>query len=430
MIAAPFFISDRARLIFTTDGPLNNFYGYYGNSPLDRTGKRLLAHQTAFGDREVQAGDRATVGYWDLNSRSFLPLGETGAFNLQQGAMLQWFPPDYQEKIIYNDAENGRYVSRILNLTDGSLRTIPFSIYDIHPSGKTALASNNERLYFCRPGYRYMNVVDDRWNNPVSDDDGVFLVDLETGETRLLVSTGAIAKRNPVGGIEKMDNYLEICTWNPSGSRFAFFHRWNDARGNHTTRFYTAAADGSDLFMFPDTGFYSHYTWKNDREITVWAQHNPVHAGLQASVKRNRVLTVVFRPPYKLIKGLLGGLKADSYIPSVGYLDLVDGTHDVNVLAPGVLTRNGHNTWTRDQRWMLADTYEDDTSYRHLLLYDSDTGTSHEIGRFFSPHNDTTYRCDLHPRFDHDEKLVIIDSAHEGGRRQMMVIDTSGIMGR
>lgn len=428
MTPAPTLISEKARLRFVTKGPFHNFYGYYGTSPLDRSGTRLLAHQTTFSDREVKTDDRATVGYWEMDTHTFSPLGETGAFNLQQGAMLQWLPPDFQQKVIFNDVEDGRYVSRIINLADGSIRTIPFSVYAVHPSGKTALASNNERLYFCRPGYRYMGVVNDRWDNPVSYDDGIFLVDLENGETRLLVSTGAMAEKNPVGGMEKMDNYLEIFTWNPSGTRFAFFHRWNDARGEHTTRFYTAAADGSDLFMFPDTGFYSHYTWKNDREITVWAQHNPIHPVLQASVRRNRVLTTLFRPAYRLIKRVLEKLRAATYLPHVGYLELVDGTQEVRALAPDVLTMNGHNTWTRDQKWMLADTYEDENSYRHLLLYNSGTGTSHEIGRFLSPYNGTTYRCDLHPRFDHDEKLVIIDSAHEEGQRQMYVFDVMNIL--
>jgi len=416
------------RVTFRTTGPKSNFFGYYGHSPLNRSGTKLLAHQTTFDDREALADDRATVGYWDLSTRSFHPIGETGAFNMQQGAMLQWLPPDFQEKIIYNDVEDGQYVSRILDLADGSTRTIPFSVYAIHPSGKTALASNNERLYFCRPGYRYMSVINDRWDNPVSYDDGIFQVDLETGEACLLVSTGAIAERDPVGGLDKMDNYLEIFTWNPSGTRFAFFHRWNDAKGYHTTRFYTAAADGSDLFMFPDTGFYSHYTWKNDQKLTIWAQHNPVHAELQAAVRKNRVLAALFRPPFRLIKKTMGSLGADSYLPHADYLELVDGTHDIRLLAPDVLTRNGHNTWTRDQRWMLTDTYEDENSFRHLLLYDSDTGISHEIGRFFSPYNATTYRCDLHPRFDHNEQLVIIDSAHDRGQRQIYVFDITDIL--
>lgn len=421
-------IHERALPYFSTGGPHHNFYGYYGNSPLDRPGEKLLAHQTTFSDREALDHDRATVGYWDLKTRAFEPFGQTGAFNLQQGAMLQWLPPDFESRVIYNDVEDGRYVSRILDLAGGLTHTIPFAIYAVHPSGKLALAANNERLYFCRPGYRYMSVVNNKWDIPVHPEDGIFLVDLETGAARLIISTEAMTRRNTARDIVKRDNYLEIFSWNPSGTRFAFFHRWNNKEGKHTTRFYTAAADGSDLYMFPDTGFYSHYTWKNDSEITVWGQHNPIQTSLGASIKKRRLASAVIRPLYRVLKMCLESLGATSYLPLVGYLEITDGSPEVRILAPDVLTRNGHNTWTRDERWMLTDTYEDDNSYRHLLLYDSLNGSCHVIGSFFSPYNRTTYRCDLHPRFDHDERLVIIDSAHEGGQRQMYAFEIADIL--
>jgi Tol biopolymer transport system component len=38
------------------------------------------------------------------------------------------------------------------------------------------------------------------------------------------------------------------------------------------------------------------------------------------------------------------------------------------------------------------------------------------------------WRCDTHPRFSPDGRLVVIDSPHTGGR-QLHLIDVSGIVG-
>ena len=96
----------------------------------------------------------------------------------------------------------------------------------------------------------------------------------------------------------------------------------------------------------------------------------------------------------------------------------------------GVLTENGHNSWTRDRRYMITDTYNDAAGFRHLLLYDGFENTLTKLGSFYSPYNDTGYRCDLHPRFDRKERYVTIDSAHKIGWRQIYVVDLGSIMDR
>ncbi len=429
MTARPFFLDERVQVVFQTEGESRNFFGYYGMSPIDRSGNRLLAHQISFDGRGVLDTDTAAVGYWDLSSGSFTKVGSTRAFNLQQGAMLQWMPPDHEKRIVYNDIEGGRFVARVHDLATGDTRTLPHDIYAPHPSGTFALGSNNERLYFCRPGYNYSGVVNDKWNRPIHEEDGIFRIDMGSVSVDLIVSTRQIADIAPQRSRETLDNYLEIFVWNPSGTRFAFLHRWNDKQGGHTTRLFTAGADGSGIFMFPDSGFYSHMGWRNDEEFTIWGQLNPWGSRISSSVREHAPLRSLLKPPYDLLKSVISrGSLGRRMIPKTGYLKCRDLTGTTGILGEGLLTENGHNTWTRDGRWMLTDTYEDDQGYRSLLLYDSREGRLHRIGRFLSPFNRSVYRCDLHPRFDHSEKLVIIDSSHGGSGRQMSVLDIRVIM--
>ncbi len=105
-----------------------------------------------------RAEDRVQIGYWSLEEGKFYPVAETRAYNWQQGAQLQWLPPDYSTRIVFNDREGDRFVSRIVNIEDGTSRALPFPIYTVHPAGTSAVCVNCERSYFRRPGYNYQGV--------------------------------------------------------------------------------------------------------------------------------------------------------------------------------------------------------------------------------------------------------------------------------
>ena len=74
------------------------FFGYYDLNPYDATGKLHLAHRTPFADRLQKVGDKAEVGFIELDTGKFEVMAETEAWNFQQGAMLQWNPPQSQRR--------------------------------------------------------------------------------------------------------------------------------------------------------------------------------------------------------------------------------------------------------------------------------------------------------------------------------------------
>jgi hypothetical protein len=106
-----------------------------------------------------------------------------------------------------------------------------------------------------------------------------------------------------------------------------------------------------------------------------------------------------------------------------------DRTDAPEVVADGVLTVDGHCSYSPDRRWVLTDTYPDrETHNRTLILYRPEDNVRIDIGQFYSPPEVTgELRCDLHPRWSRDGSQVCIDSVHEGPR-QMYAIDVADIV--
>ena len=71
------------------------------------------------------------------------------------------------------------------------------------------------------------------------------------------------------------------------------------------------------------------------------------------------------------------------------------------------------------------------SAIQHPYLYHVATGKrARWLGHFHSPPEYTgEWRCDTHPRFSPDGRMVIIDSPHGGNGRQMYLIDIGGIVG-
>lgn len=429
-VAGGLALHEDARLVMLTSGTASHFFGYYDPTPFDSAEQRVLCHRVAFDGRMVRAGDRAEVGYCNLGDGAFTAVAETGAFNWQQGAMLRWLPGSQNDSLIFNDRCDDRYAARIVCIADGSQRRLPTTVYAITSDGKIALTPRFERLEFCRPGYCYFGVADRRWDVPVPAEDGIVGLDLATGETRLLVTTLELAERAGALAAGSSAHYVEHIMVSPSGSGFIFFHRWMERGGGIYTRLYSADLDGSGLFMYPDSGRYSHANWSSANTFVVWGR--PVNT--YARVRRSpglvrRVLAPalwVWRRFYdnRALARLAAGISQDSYL-----LFKLDDSRSESV-GRGVLTCDGHPSFhPGNPSWMLTDTYQDANGLRKLLLFHVKTGQCITLATISSnPDWDSTgFRCDLHPRFSPSGRLVSLDVP---GRvhRQNAVVDISALV--
>lgn len=371
-----------------TSGPAHHFVGYYGITPWNETGSRLFCLETDVADRLVEARDRAAVCLIDPATQELTRVAETSAWNLQQGAMLHWLPTAPERELVYNDRINGRLVSVILDVKTHRRRIIDRPIAAVSHDGKCAISLNYDRLRRIRPvtGYAGGDATAPLVNRPA--DDGLFILDLETGKSRLLVSVDAACRAlAPPDAIANQPLWLEHALFSRDDERIFLLARAFDP----TSRLLVSIPlviepDGSNLRALLPWAVQgaSHYDWLDGRRLVLTREHAPA--------KWHHLLldTETDRPPM--------------------------------ILAEGVLTRDGHGSFSPDGRWMITDTYPDENRRQHLFVLDVRTNRAARIASFAAPPKYRgDWRCDLHPRWSRESQQVCIDSTHDGSRQVYLI---------
>ena len=419
------------REVFSTKGPGHHFFGYYDKSPFDASGRRLLSLRVGFNDRLPDADDRAEIGYWETDSGKFVSLSDTRAFNWQQGCMLQWLGPTFDRYIIFNDRQDDKFVSVIVDTITGEKNLIPSAIYAVHPNGHLAVTVDFERHYFPRRAYAYPGIIKEDKNTNLVDGDGIWLVDLKRKTTKSIISVHEMYNQNHLDSMEGGANYLEHLLFNPSGTRFLFLHRWILEDGGIYSRVYTADTYGHKIRCLLDSGKATHYCWHGDTHILVWGSPPSYIASIRKHRWVVKFMSRLLLPLYHRI------VDADSriarHIVGTSYLHIRDSDHaELDRFAQNILSADGHPTWNpKHSDWLVADTYQDENNYQALYLFNARRHKKIDVGRFFIPesHCSSPIRCDLHPRWDRSGRYICIDSLHTG-MRQMHVFDVRECINR
>ena len=362
------------------------FFGYYDVQPFDSTGKYHLAHCVNFMDRLHEKDDEAEIGVIEIATKKYTPITTTKAWNFQQGAMLQWNPAKPDSEIIYNAIVDGQYVAVTENINTGKKKYADRSIANVSKDGKYGLSINMSRLYDFRPGYGYATIPDPFYNENHSKDDGIFLVDMETGKSKLIISMQDVWDFSGkfYEGIDKK-MIINHITFNPSGNRFLFLPRdfHIPTKQIHHTAIITANLDGSDMYLLSDYGWYnSHYNWKDDE-------------------------TVIF---YAKIDGKDRGGVVANY-------ELKDKSQECTKIGEDIFVRDNHMSYSNDKTKLLWDSYPDADGMQSLAITDLNTMQTRSLGKYVSMFKtQCDIRCDLHPRWNVDCSAVSFDSTHEGYR--------------
>lgn len=363
-----------------TRGPKFHWFGYYDKFQFDPSDRYVLAMQVDFEHRMPAPGEAIRIGMIDLaEGDRWIELGTSRAWCWQQGCMLQWRPGSDSE-VLWNDREGERFVTRILDVKTGEKRTVPMAVNHVAPGGTWAVTTDFRRIFDIRPSYGYAGLADPFANDPAPEQSGVWLVNLDSGHTELVISLAELAAIEYRGAKDDDKHRVYHCMWNTDGSRFLFYNRW--AGG---TRVFTAAADGTDLRLLSASGA-SHYTWRDPQHAVIWAG------------------------AYRL------------------YQDDGSGEPKETILeAP-----NGHQTFVPDtnNEWMLTDTYpQKDNREQIVYLFHVPTGKLYLLGRFHSPREyGGFWRVDAHPRISRDGTQVVIDATHGGEGRQQYLIEIGHII--
>jgi len=388
-----------------TTGPQFHWFGYYDKLQFDPTHRYVLGMEVDFEHRSPTENDVIKVGMIDLKENNrWIELGQSRSWGWQQGCMLQWIPGS-DSKVIWNDRQGDRFISIIKDIKTGEKRILSKAVYALSPDGKYAIGTDFARIQNYRKGYGYPGGTDPYKHLNAPEKSGIYRLDLETGQSRLLLSYKAISKIPNAGkDISEKWHYFNHLLVSPDSQRFIFLNRWweapipdevlanpdayNKIRGNYTTRMFTAGMDGKDVYLLDPSGKTSHFIWKDPGHVTAWT-----------------------RPIGK----------------ASGFWEFKDRTTQIRQIGKGVMTRNGHNTYLPGTQndWILNDSYPQGSAREQVpYLYQVSTGKKIELGRFHEPRAyNGEWRCDTHPRFSPDGRLICIDSTHGGNGRQMYLID-------
>lgn len=379
-----------------TRGPRHHWFGYYDKLQFDPSVRYALSMEVDFEHRSPTADDVVKVGMVDLQQNDrWIELGQSRAWNWQQGCMLQWLPGSNSE-ILWNDREGDRFVCHILDTKTGANRTVGHPVYSVSPDGRTAVYADFRRIQDVRPGYGYAGLPDPYADDPAPRDSGVFRVDLQTGEAQLILSVADVAALgeipNAAPGVKHYFNHL---LFSPDGSRFIVLHRWRYPDGSRLTRMITARPDGGDVRIVIPNGYASHFIWRD-----------PTHILAQS-------------------RKWLGNDAWGNFL-----FEDKPGGGQVEEIGRGVLDSGGHLTYLPGNEWILNDTYpKGKERLQTPHLYHVKTGRRIDLGHFHLPKEYTgEWRVDTHPRLSPDGRYVCIDAPHGDEGRQLHLIDVSGIV--
>lgn len=353
------------------------FYGYYDNPAITADNRLHLCNRVSFMDRLPVDGDVNELGWFDLETGEFHVFAHTTAWNFQQGSMLQWLGG--QDNVaVYNNWNGTSYEAVVQNVFTGDKRVLPHPVANVSPDGKWGIVLNFNRIYDFRPGYGYCNRQDPWKEIPAPDDDGLGLMNMETGEMNLLFSYRQIEQifaDKPAHRGKKI--VVNHATFNTTSDRLLFLVRYfPEPGGEWETALGTSDLQGN-IYKLREYTYASHYFWRDSKKLLIYAD---------------------------------GGEGAGLY-------ELADGSREYKLYEKEFFNQDIHCSYSPDRAFIIGDGYADAENYRPLFLYHIATGRGMLLGQFYaSDLGDFDIRSDLHCRWMHDGKRITFDSIHEGFR--------------
>lgn len=353
-----------------------SFFGYYDKSPINKSNTHIIFHSVSFSTKQMPEIEKGiSIVLYDIKQDTYRKIDNSYAYNWQQGTKLMWIN---NNQFIYNnfDKNNKKYISKIYNIESQVFKTINSPIYEA--SSDFGISLNFERLKIGRGDYAYNNLKQNiNWNDNTSD--GLYYIDFERDEKILIVTLEQVIQNNFKDTMEGAKHKFNHVMLSPDKEKIMFMHRWFTANGQRFDSLYVSSIKGDDLKLIADGGMVSHCCWKNNNEVIAY---------LRDKNKGDKFFLIDVD---KGEKGLLGNGQLDKF-------------------------GDGHPSYNNGN--MIFDTYPDKSRMKDLYLFEIESKKLNKLGEFYeSLEYYAETRCDLHPRFSNDGRLVFFDTVHTGVRR-------------
>jgi hypothetical protein len=160
-------------------------FGYYDKLQFDPDRPLCARHGRSISSTaRPRPDDVIRIGMVDLRDNDrWIELGETPAWNWQQGCMLQWLPGSRPRGRLERPRGWPLRLPHPRREADEA-RTLPAPIYAVSPDGKWAVTHDFRRLNDTRPGYGYAGIPDPNAGQLAPDDAGIWRMDLRPASSR------------------------------------------------------------------------------------------------------------------------------------------------------------------------------------------------------------------------------------------------------
>lgn len=372
------------------------FLGYHDIQPFSFCGTKILSNKLLFDFTMPQSDDYMEVGYINFNNSrlgEFVKISSSNAWNYHKGCRLQWLNDN---TIIFNTTKEKRIVSKQINLLTLESKVLPYPIDSVNHNGKYATSFSYERLEKFMPGYGYNQKDDYSFiEDKAPSNTGLFLLDLESGTSDLIVSLRSLFEKTADEENSKLSShYVTHSLFSEDGKYISFFHRWVgvDTRKRYT-RFMIYNLETKELICLPTGYMVSHYVWNSRNEIIAYCNYNSVdcHA-----------------------------------------LFNIESLEKSRIVAYPILNSDGHQSFITDSSF-ITDTYADKRRMASLYYVNIKNDYVQKIASVYSPEKFQTkiptkhIACDLHPRVSRDGRFVCFDSA-KSGVRSLAVMNIEGLV--
>ncbi len=256
--------------------PGDGFYvhTYYDVCPFSPSQRYLAATRLPYQKQIPKLGDTAEVCVIDLEKRTIRSVYKTKSWGFQTGGLAQWGATD--RHLYTNDIVGDRAVCVRIDLETGETQAYGGPMYHIAPDASSVIGFPLELLDVTQRGY---GVPAADHENPkmlppgASKSEGVWKTDLESGQTKLLVSVADAAATVPMPPPESGGTYyFWHSKFNRQGTRImqVLRHMLPSGRGKRNAMVLSFKPDGSDIRFAPQAnlwgtdGLGGHPNWHPD----------------------------------------------------------------------------------------------------------------------------------------------------------------------
>lgn len=372
---------------------------FFDTSPLSPSGRYLGLTRFRDDTRPPVPGEAAEIIVLDLQSGDIEKVAETKCFDIQLGAQVQWGADD--GCLVFNDLDTSTWRPHIveLNPATGERREIEGMLYMLSPDGKRAASPCLLRTALTQSGYGAVvppNVMP--LNQRCDENDGLYITDLEAGNSGLLVSFrdihDALAEHFDDELHREGAFYGFHVKWNPQGTRLLFAIRFRPMGGytpgwTMPVHAITVKADGTDLRMA-----LPHSLWRRGGHHPTWCPDGEYISQNLVLSEREGMQFVKYRYDGSDLQALVAGVRGSGH-PSVH----PDGRH----LVTDTYIGDGYGDGTVPIRWVDLK----DGTDNHIIRIQAKP-------KVLGPLN--WLRVDPHPAWDRTHRYIAFNACPNGVR--------------